>query len=64
MNETVARDILSKDCTEYRKRLTEKAGELIAQAAVECGDDYSSLFYSARAILNAYINELTYTKMG
>lgn len=62
--ESNARIFLSAECAEYRDKLMDKAGELIAQAAIDCGDNHKELFYAARAILNAYINELTYTKMG
>lgn len=64
IKESDARLILANDCADVVTTAMESAGKLIEQVYKRANGDYKALFLSARAIVNAYVMQLTYTKQG
>ena len=64
ITELQAREILSTDIQPVVEKAQDAAGRLIAEIVEKNGDNYITIFRNARTILNAYVAELTYTKMG
>lgn len=63
-SEDILRGFIMDNAADAIAKLQEKTGELIEQACLRCKGDYRTLFRYARAILSAYMMELTYTRVG
>ena len=64
ITELQAREILSTDIQPIVEKAQDAAGRLIAEIVEKNGDNYITIFRNVRTIINAYVAELTYTKMG